>query len=83
MTQAQNQSRKSLQQQLLTQQITLFQHFSTILRSLAERILSHNLSLSERRLMQQELATLKKASQSARARLKTSLRSSPTHSDSS
>lgn len=76
------QTRKALQQQLLTQQITLFQHFSTILRGLSERIIGQDLSLSERRLMQRELATLKKATQSARSHLKTSLKSPRTRSDS-
>lgn len=78
-----NQSRKALQQQLRTQQITLFQHFSTILRGLSERIIGQDLSLLERRLMQRELAALKKAAQSARSQLKPSLRSPHKGSDSS
>lgn len=70
-----NQSRKDCKQQLLSQQITLFQHLSMILCTLSERILDQDLSRTERRMMQQELASLKKASQSARSRLNTSRRS--------
>lgn len=77
-----NQYNKSLQHQLLTQQITLFLHFSATLQRLAKRIIDQKLSPLERRLMQRELATLKKATQSARSQLKTSHRLSRTGSDS-
>jgi len=78
-----NPSRKALKQQLLTQQISVFQHLSTMVRNLSERIIGQDLSLTERRLMQQELASLKRVTQSTRSRLKTSHRSSRTRHDSS
>ena len=64
---------EELQRQLLLrQQIALFQQLAAILRHLSERITWESLTRPERRAMQRELASLKKAAQSARHRLKDS-----------
>lgn len=64
---------EDLQRQLLLrQQIRLFQQLAAIVRHLSERIAWESLSLPERRVMQRELASLKKTAQTARHRLKDS-----------
>ena len=64
---------EELQRQLLLrQQTALFQKLATVLRHLSERIAWERLALPERRLMQRELAALKKTAQAARQRLKDS-----------
>ena len=63
-------SRKPLRQPPLSRQLALFHYLSMILRRLAQSMAPDQLSPLERRLLQQELAALKKAAQAARHRLK-------------